>query len=629
MTALRDLLASAARDAAAGRVDDALANYRGALKRSPALAEVHYNVGVLLARKGELAGAERSLDEALRLKPSWAQAYLALGHLYLRQARYADAERSFGRAATHAPESVEALFNLATSRDRQRRWGDALPPLKAARGLAPDNEDIWFALRGHLLLFQREEEAFDDFRRFEANAALSARIVAAGLLSARIAPGIDYEEKYLPLALDWPYQGGEGAYAAVAVAQAQYFDVTREQLLRVYQAHDRVRQAERGSIADFAAPLLPPGAGERQVRIGYLSADLRSHVMGRLMLEVVRRHDVARFSVHAYSLAVRELEDEVTAQFRACCAGFRRLDDVDDASAARLIADDGIDILIDLMGHSGSSRPSILLCKPAPVIITHLGNHGAVGMRQVDFKLTDAHADLPDAHRYQIEAPLALDRCVLPFRRVAAAPEAPVTRAALELAETATVFGAFVSLLKLSPRCLGLWKRILDAAPQSVLAFSPTRTAQHGLYRRRLESFGIAAERVVFVPWAQDDAIDRARYRLIDIVLDTLPYTGGDTTAAAIDMGVPVVTRVGARQAERMTYSLLAHLGVTATVADNDDDYVAIAVRLARDRRWRDAVAAEMVAALPVSGLADTDRYARSLETAYERALALKARKSD
>jgi predicted O-linked N-acetylglucosamine transferase (SPINDLY family) len=114
------------------------------------------------------------------------------------------------------------------------------------------------------------------------------------------------------------------------------------------------------------------------------------------------------------------------------------------------------------------------LYKPTPVIITHLGNHGAVGMRQVDFKLTDARADLPDAHRYQIEAPLALDCCVLPFRRVAAAPEAPVTRADLGLDEAATVFGVFVSLLKLSPRCLGLWKRILDAVPDSVLAFSPT-----------------------------------------------------------------------------------------------------------------------------------------------------------
>jgi protein O-GlcNAc transferase len=186
-----------------------------------------------------------------------------------------------------------------------------------------------------------------------------------------------------------------------------------------------------------------------------------------------------------------------------------------------------------------------------------------------------------------------------------------------------------VSLLKLSPRCLLLWKRILDAVPRAVLAFSPTRTAQHALYRRRLESFGIAAERIVFVPWAQDDAIGRSRYRLIDVVLDTLPYTGGDTTAAALDMGVPVVTRVGTRQAERMTYSLLTHLGVTATVAHNDDDYVAIAVRLALDPTWRHAVAAEILAALPGSGLADADRYTRSLESAYGRALALKTMKSD
>ena len=620
MSALRELLADAAKHAAAGRVDEALSCYRRALKKSPALPEAQYNVGVLLARKGDFVEAENSLVQASRLKPEWAQALLALGHLYFRQGRFADAATSFERAAERAPESVEALFNLATSRDRQRRWNEAIPSLRRARALAPNNPDIWSALRGHLLLFHREQEAFDDFLLFEAQAPLSTRVVTAGFLSARMAEGVAYENKYLPLALDWPYKLGEGPNAAVAVVHAQYFDVPRETLLRVYQTHNRVRQQERGAMDDLASP--PVGRGGHK-RIGYLSADFRSHVMGKLMLEVFRRHDPKRYAVHAYSLGVREIEDGVTDDFRSTCASFVRLDDIDDLGAAKIIAADKLDILIDLMGHSAASRPTILLYKPAPVIITHLGNHGPVALQQVDFKLTDRHADLPDAATYQIEKPLVLDACVLPFRRVAASPVDAVTRAGLGIAPQAVVFGTFVSMVKLSPRCLDLWRRILDELPGSVLAFSPPGESARAMYLRRLASFGIPPERIVFVPWALDDAADRARYRLIDVVLDTMPYTGGDTTAAALDMHVPVVTRVGERQAERMTYSLLTHLGVTETVARTDDEYVEIACRLARDRAWRDKVSAAIASRLRDSGLADFERYTRALEAAYDSALRL------
>jgi predicted O-linked N-acetylglucosamine transferase (SPINDLY family) len=371
---------------------------------------------------------------------------------------------------------------------------------------------------------------------------------------------------------------------------------------------------------DLALP--PSGRGERK-KIGYLSADFRSHVMGKLMLEVFRRHDPERYSVHAYSLGVREIEDSVTDDFRSTCASFVRLDDVDDLGVAKIIAADKLDILVDLMGHSAASRPAILLYKPAPVIITHLGNHGPVALQQVDFKLTDRHADLPDAATYQIEKPLVLEACVLPFRRVAAGPEGTLTRAGLGIAPQAVVFGTFVSMVKLSPRCLDLWRRILDELPGSVLAFSPPSDSYRAMYLRRLASFGIASERVVFIPWALDDAADRARYRLIDVVLDSMPYTGGDTTAAALDMHVPVVTRVGERQAERMTYSLLAHLGVTDTVARTDDEYVEIACRLARDRAWRDEISAAIASRVTDSGLADFERYTRALETAYESALRL------
>jgi protein O-GlcNAc transferase len=619
---VRALLNEAANRAAAGKVDEALAVYAAALARAPDLPEAHYNVAALQLVKGDLAGAEASLHDAARLKPDWAQAYLGLGHLYFRQQRFEEAEAAFDHAAQLTPTSVEALFNQAKALDRLRAWGEALPLLRRARALAPTDENIWLALRRHLLLFQLHEEAFQDFRAFEAQAKLSVQVVSAGLLSARIAPGTYYEDKYLPLALDWPYRSGEVGFAGVALAQAEYFDVSRPASKRLHDTYNRLRQEERGGVPDLATPGSRLAGRPGTVRIGYLSADFRDHVMGRLMLDVLRRHDRTRVSLHAYSVAVRELEDAVTEQFRSCCERFVRLDQLDNRGAAQSIADDRLDLLVDLMGHSQSSRPGILLYKPAPVIISHLGSHGAIGLQQVDFKLSDRYVNPPDAAQYQIEEALQIAGCVLPLRRIAPAT-ATVTRAELGIGADAVVFGTFVSLLKLSPRCLSLWRRILERVPKGVLAFSPNR-GERGLYLRRLASFGIGEGRVAFVPWTMDDATDRARYRLIDIVLDTLPYSGGDTSAAALDMSVPVVTRVGERAGERMTWSLLAHLGVTDTAARTDAEYIAIACRLADDVAWRAAVANAITASLPQSGLGDLDRYTRALEAAYERALILK-----
>jgi predicted O-linked N-acetylglucosamine transferase (SPINDLY family) len=514
-------------------------------------------------------------------------------------------------------DEAKTLLERALGLGRLHRWPEALPLLRQARTLAPEDERIWLALRGHLLMFRRYEEAFEDFRAFETRAVLSAAVVTAGLVSARIAPGSEYEDKYLPLALDWPYGEGEARYAGVALSLAERFDASRAALYRLHCAYNALRQQERGGALDLASPR-PHGTAP--IRIGYLSADFRDHVMGRLMLEVLSRHDRDRFAVHAYSLAKRELEDQVSEEFRDHCDAFVRLDDLDHRAAAQTIAGDGLDILIDLMGRSGSSRPGILLHKPAPVIITHLGSHGPVGLEQVDYKLSDGHIDLDDAPRYQLERPLPLATCVLPVRRVAPSADYP-PRAELGIAPDAVVFGVFVSLVKLSPRCLRLWREILERVPVSVLAFSPHRVRERPLYVRRLESFGIPAERIVFIPCTRKDANDRARYRLIDVVLDTMPYTGGDTTAAALDMHVPVVTRVGERAAERMTWSLLAHLGVTETAARSDEEYVAIACRLATDARWRASISAAIAEKLPRSGLADFDGYTRALEAAYAQAL--------
>jgi len=156
-----------------------------------------------------------------------------------------------------------------------------------------------------------------------------------------------------------------------------------------------------------------------------------------------------------------------------------------------------------------------------------------------------------------------------------------------------------------------------------VLAFSPPTPAERAAIERRATGFGLPGERLVFIPQRRDDpAFNRARHLAVDVALDTMPYTGGDTTGAALDAGVPVVTRVGARHAERMTYSILMHLGLTQTIAFTDDDYVALAVRLAEDSSFRAEARAAVARAMADPPATDPVRYARSLEDAYVRAIA-------
>ena len=213
--------------------------------------------------------------------------------------------------------------------------------------------------------------------------------------------------------------------------------------------------------------------------------------------------------------------------------------------------------------------------------------------------------------------------CVYPYRHVDPPSEHPFHRASLGIAEEAVVIGAFVNPLKLSQRCLSLWREVLERIPGSLLAISPLSPEARGVYARLLKAAGMALERVIVLPQGRNDAEGQARYCVLDLALDPLPYGGVNSTLEALDMSVPVVTLRGRKHGERTSYSILANLGVTQTVAQSGSEYVAIAARLASDRAFHDEVVAAIKAGLASSALTDMPRHTRALEAAYQRALAL------
>jgi predicted O-linked N-acetylglucosamine transferase (SPINDLY family) len=186
------------------------------------------------------------------------------------------------------------------------------------------------------------------------------------------------------------------------------------------------------------------------------------------------------------------------------------------------------------------------------------------------------------------------------------------------------VFASFASLAKLSPRCLITWRRILDTVAGAVLIFSPLVEWERKFYLRRAASFGIQESRVRFVPAVQSESIDRARYRIVDIALDAFPYTGGDSAAAALAEGVPLVTLCGRRHAERVATSILRHLDIADTIARSEDEYVSIAVALAQDSVRRRALVERIRTALPPDVGSAMEAYTRNFEDALESAVRLR-----
>jgi Predicted O-linked N-acetylglucosamine transferase, SPINDLY family len=215
--------------------------------------------------------------------------------------------------------------------------------------------------------------------------------------------------------------------------------------------------------------------------------------------------------------------------------------------------------------------------------------------------------------------------CVYPYRHIAPAEDALYRRDALGIARDAVVIAAFCTPLKLSQRCLALWREVMESIPSAVLAFSPVHPALRKVFLRIASVAGIESRRVVFVPQGRDDAENQARYRLVDFVLDPMPYGGVNGTLEALDMQVPVVTLVGRRHAERSSYSILENLGVTQTLAQSGGEYVAIAARLATDAGFMRVVRERIGEGLRRSALTDMTAHTRYLENAYVAALAARA----
>jgi protein O-GlcNAc transferase len=623
-----------------GKHAEAAERIRAALRVEPAQPDAWSNLALVLEAVGRPEAAVNALKEALRYTPSspeilgnLAAGELALGH--------ADAAETAARQSVAAdPTYAAGWFNLALALSPQGRLLEALDAASRAAGLAP-------AQPGYAGFRAEIEQAIGAPQK--ARATLEAALVRAptnpvlrfqlaSLLDAGgdlVAAGDAYEQV---LKLD-PHDGA--ALSQVMFARQRAADwhdlVERRSAFDAAVARGRSRLSPFVALSNSASRALqrrcadawaatqggaaaPPAkrllSGAR-LRIGYLSADFHTHATAYLTAGLFEQHDRARFDVVGYSTG----PDDGSALRARVARAFDRFVDAAGWSPERVaqaIRADGIDILVDLKGHTEAGAAGVLARRPAPIQVHYLGYPGTLGGTLVDYLIGDAIVT-PPAHAADYAETLALlpgsyqvnDR----ERPIAEAP----TRAALGLPDDAIVLCCFCNTYKLNPDVMDAWARILADVPQAVL-WLLVRDREHpavGNLRKEAVRRGIDARRLVFAT-TRANADYLALYRRADLFVDTWPYNAHTTASDALWAGCPLVTQRGDTFAGRVAASLLHAVGLPELVTDDVDGYVATIVRLAGDPGERARLRAWLEGPGRASPLFDTATTTRALESAYE-----------
>ena len=591
------------------------------LERSSGDARLWRALGRAALKTADAQAAVAAFSEALKREPTHGETHYNHGVALQMVRDAAEAARAYQRALAFEPELHAADFNLGVIFEQQGNAGAAMTAFSHVLDRAPAHAAAYRALAETLLASGRIEAWFANFERFEAHCPQHLSLAALGLEVCAYRADFDKLDTYLDGLRNGRFSEGEPTEVLDALQQILYllhfFDVEPQLIGRHARTHDALARRLYGEPWQRRTPRMPG-----RIRVGYLSGDFRNHVMGKMMWEALRHHDRERFDIVGY--ATTAAHDAWTDRYVSLFP-LHVVDGMSDAAAAARIAEDDLDVLVDLSTHTKGARPGILAAKPARVQITHVATAGTLAMSAIDFKLTDRYADIAHDVDAQIELPLIMEGCVYPYRHVDPASSGVFTRERAGIRDDAIVIGAFVTPMKLSQRCLALWRDVLQRVPNAILAFSPVQPALRTVFQRICAAGGIDHSRIAFIPQGRDDAESQARYRLIDFVLDPLPYGGVNGTLEALDMQVPVVTLVGRRHGERTSYSILANLGIRDTIAETGNDYVQIAEHLATDREFMQSLRQRIAAALRNSALTDMVAHTRHLEHAYLTALAQRA----
>lgn len=600
---LRNIIANA--HAGLEKWNEAVDSYARALKLRPDIAETRVNLAKTLSRLGRADEALASLRMALRIKPGYADAHYTLGVILRDLKRYHEAAGAFARAAQIKPDFAEAHDNLGVCLRHLDRYDEAIASLEAAIRLRPEYPTT-FAQLGIALA---KAGRYPDSNRAFAQ-AISIKPELADTKAQLL-----FQQAMI---CDW--ESLEKEAAAVAALGVEGPTVRPFAMLPLEDQPERhLIRARRFSEERLAvpglAPIPRPCARPERLRIGYFSANFHNHAVMYLMAGLLEAHDRSQFRIHAYSFGPAA-DDEMRKRAKAVMDVFHDVEALSDKEIAEKARADGIDIAVDLMGHTENARSEIFAYRAAPIQVNYLGYPGSMGAPFIDYIVADRIL-IPDAMQTHFaEKIIYLPHTYMPADDQREISSRPMTRTEMGLPAHGAVFCCFNNLYKIGAGEFAIWMRLLAKVEGSVLWLSGKNEWARANLRRAAKAHGVDPGRVVFAGRLSMEE-HLARHRLADLFLDTFHYNAHSTACDALWAGLPMITLAGDGFPARVGASLLTAMGLPELIVTSAEAYERLALELAMSPQMLATIRAKLLAQRQTAPLFRTRLFARNLEAGY------------
>lgn len=535
---------------------------------------VMHGLGLLRYRTGEADG-EELIRAAIRKRPDFAGAYQNLGRILFYRLRLDESEEQFRKALECDPDDCKTMAFLAFILATKERYREALDLCYQALAIDPALGQVYSTISGIMMAFGKTAEA------------------------------IMYTQKALKCKKDF------GGHSSLLFALNVMPEITQQE---IYEESIAWGQMHTARFIRRAREHFNTIHSNRKIRIGYVSGDFRMHPVGYHLRPVLAAHDKQRFEIYLYNAFPRC--DEMTEEFSKYADCYWDISLLPDEKVAEMIRRDGIDILVDLSGHTGYHRLMLFARRPAPVQVSWLGYFNTTGMEAIDYLLSDAITIPPADDCYIKEKVIRLPDCRFCYQ---AQPYTPEVVSLPALRNGYITFGSFNAIHKMSYEVISLWSRVLLAVPNSRILLKSKSFIDESVktdFVERFRCFGVTQDRIE-LRCKSPHAEMLAEYGDMDISLDTFPYNGGATTCEALWMGVPVVTLSGGTPISRQSKSYLYTIGYPEWVADTAEDFVRIAALLADDTDALQNIRMGLRNKVNVSPLCNGKQFTTNLEAVY------------